>query len=96
MSADLSCFFHEASHTFADTITNALSAEDQDQHKEVGDLWHAVMLYTSGVELRRFAGGSTGKFHALRLPTWGLYGWQLADISARTGSRLASLPGWQN
>ena len=53
---DLSRFellFHEASHTFADTITNALSAEGHAQHKEVGDLWHAVLFYTSGVELRR-------------------------------------------
>jgi len=53
---DLSRFellFHEASHTFADTIINALSAEGRAQHKDVGDLWHAVLFYTSGVELRR-------------------------------------------
>lgn len=53
---DLSGFellFHEASHTFADTLTNALSAEGHMQHKDVGDLWHSVLFYTSGVELRR-------------------------------------------
>lgn len=53
---DLSGFellFHEASHTFADTLTNALSAEGRTQHKDVGDLWHSVLFYTSGVELRR-------------------------------------------
>ena len=54
---DLSGFellFHEASHTFADTMMNALAAEGRTQHKDVGDLWHSVMFYTSGVELRRF------------------------------------------
>jgi hypothetical protein len=53
---DLSGFellFHEASHTFADTIMNALSAEGRTQHKDVGDLWHSLLFYTSGVELRR-------------------------------------------
>lgn len=45
--------FHEASHTYADTIINALSAEGRRQHKDVGDLWHSVLFYTSGVELRR-------------------------------------------
>ena len=45
--------FHEASHTFADTTMNALSAEGRTQHKDVGDLWHALLFYTSGVELRR-------------------------------------------
>jgi hypothetical protein len=53
---DLSGFellFHEASHTFVDTIMNALSAEGRTQHKDVGDLWHSLLFYTSGVELRR-------------------------------------------
>lgn len=53
---DLSGFellFHEASHTFADTMMNALSAEGRTQHKDVGDLWHSLLFYTSGVELRR-------------------------------------------
>lgn len=45
--------FHEASHTFADVMMNALSAEGRRQHKDVGDLWHSVLFYTSGVELRR-------------------------------------------
>ncbi len=45
--------FHEASHTYADTMMNALSAEGRTQHKDVGDLWHSVLFYTSGVELRR-------------------------------------------
>jgi len=46
-------FFHEASHTFADVTMNALSAEGRTQNRDVGDLWHAVLFYTSGVELRR-------------------------------------------
>lgn len=53
---DLSGFellFHEASHTFADTTMNALSADGRRQHKDVGDLWHSVLFYTSGVELSR-------------------------------------------
>ncbi|MDE2449017.1 MAG: hypothetical protein KGO22_08615 [Gammaproteobacteria bacterium] len=53
---DLSGFellFHEASHTYADTMMNALSAEGRAQHKDVGDLWHSLLFYTSGVELRR-------------------------------------------
>jgi hypothetical protein len=52
--------FHEASHTFADTIRNALASACRAQHKECGNpqsglapLWHAVLFYTSGVELRR-------------------------------------------
>lgn len=53
---DLSGFellFHESSHTYADTLIDALSAEGRRQHKDVGDLWHATLFYTSGVELRR-------------------------------------------
>ena len=53
---DLSGFellFHEASHTYADTMMNALSAEGRTQHKDVGDLWHALLFFTSGVDLRR-------------------------------------------
>ena len=45
--------FHEASHTFADTLMHALSAEGRAQRKDVADLWHATLFYTSGVELRR-------------------------------------------
>ncbi len=45
--------FHESSHTYADSLINALSAEGRKQHKNVGDLWHAALFYTSGVELRR-------------------------------------------
>jgi hypothetical protein len=45
--------YHEASHTYADTLINALSAEGRTQHKDVGDLWHAALFYTSGVELCR-------------------------------------------
>jgi hypothetical protein len=45
--------FHEASHTFADTVMNALSAEGRTQRRDVGDLWHSLLFYTSGVELRR-------------------------------------------
>ncbi|HVI06593.1 MAG TPA: hypothetical protein VM711_10930 [Sphingomicrobium sp.] len=45
--------FHESSHTYADTIINALSAEGRMQHRDVGDMWHSVLFYTSGVELRR-------------------------------------------
>jgi hypothetical protein len=49
--------FHEASHTYADTLINALSAEGRRQHKDVGDLWHATLFYTSGVDLRRLLPG---------------------------------------
>lgn len=45
--------FHEASHTFADALMHALAAEGRAQHKDVADLWHATLFYTSGVELRR-------------------------------------------
>lgn len=53
---DLSGFetlFHEASHSFADTMGNALSAECEAAKKNCGDLWHAVLFYTAGVEVRR-------------------------------------------
>lgn len=53
---DLSGFetlFHEASHSFADTMTNALFAECGTEKKNCGDLWHAVLFYTAGVEVRR-------------------------------------------
>lgn len=45
--------FHESSHTYADTLIKALAAEGSRQHKDVADLWHATLFYTSGVELRR-------------------------------------------
>lgn len=45
--------FHEASHTFSDTVRDALSAECRAQKKNCGDLWHTVLFYTSGAELRR-------------------------------------------
>lgn len=45
--------FHEASHTFADVMRDALSAECRAQKKNCGDLWHTALFYTSGVELRR-------------------------------------------
>ena len=45
--------FHEASHSFARVLTNALSAACRAQHKDCGDLWHTALFYTSGVELRR-------------------------------------------
>ena len=57
---DLSGFellFHEASHTFAETMINVLSAEGRTQNKNVGDLWHSVLFYTSGMELRRLLPG---------------------------------------
>lgn len=53
---DLSGFetlFHEASHTFADTMTDALFKECGAEKKNCGDLWHAVLFYTAGVETRR-------------------------------------------
>jgi len=53
---DLSGFetlFHEASHSFADTMGDALSANCQTAKKNCGDLWHAVLFYTAGVEVRR-------------------------------------------
>jgi hypothetical protein len=45
--------FHEASHTFAGTMRDALAAQCGVQHRNCGDLWHTVLFYTSGVELRR-------------------------------------------
>lgn len=45
--------FHESSHTYADTVMKALAAEGSKQHKDVADLWHATLFYTSGVALRR-------------------------------------------
>jgi hypothetical protein len=45
--------FHEASHTFADVETDALSRECRTQGKECGDLWHTLLFYTSGAELAR-------------------------------------------
>jgi hypothetical protein len=45
--------FHEASHSFADAMTNALHAECSKQKKDCGQLWHAVLFYTAGVEVRR-------------------------------------------
>lgn len=45
--------FHESSHTYADTVMHALAAEGGTQHKDVADLWHATLFYTSGVELHR-------------------------------------------
>jgi hypothetical protein len=45
--------FHEASHTFADVETDALSRACRAQGKDCGDLWHTLLFYTSGVELGR-------------------------------------------
>lgn len=53
---DLSGFetlFHEASHSFADKMNDALFAECGAQKKKCGDLWHAILFYTPGVEVRR-------------------------------------------
>jgi hypothetical protein len=77
---DLSGFellFHEASHTFADTLMNAFSAEGGRQHKEVGDLWHSVLFYTSGVELRRLLPASEQASFAPYAYRYGVYngGW---------------------
>ena len=54
--AELSGFetlFHEASHSFSDSMSNALFAECGAQKKKCGDLWHAILFYTPGVEVRR-------------------------------------------
>lgn len=45
--------FHEASHTFADKMMDALSAECGAQKNNCGDLWHAVLFYTAGTEVHR-------------------------------------------
>lgn len=45
--------FHEASHSFADKMSDALFAECGKQKKKCGDLWHAVLFYTAGTEVRR-------------------------------------------
>lgn len=49
----LETLFHEASHTFSDTMSDALSTECHAQQKNCGDLWHAVLFYTAGFETRR-------------------------------------------
>jgi len=45
--------FHEASHTFADTMADALLKECAAAKKECGDLWHGVLFFTTGEETRR-------------------------------------------
>lgn len=45
--------FHEASHTFARTETGAIASECRIRHKDCGELWHALLFYTVGVELHR-------------------------------------------
>lgn len=45
--------FHEASHSFADKMSDALFAECGAQKKNCGELWHAVLFYTTGTEVRR-------------------------------------------
>ena len=45
--------FHEASHSFADTMSNTLFSECGAEKKNCGDLWHAILFYTAGVEVRR-------------------------------------------
>jgi hypothetical protein len=45
--------FHEASHTFADVESDALSNACRTHAKDCGDLWHTLLFYTSGVELGR-------------------------------------------
>ncbi len=45
--------FHEASHAFADTMTNALFSECAAVKKDCGDLWHGVLFFTAGEETRR-------------------------------------------
>jgi hypothetical protein len=45
--------FHEASHAFADRVTDALFERCRVAKKNCGDLWHAVLFYTAGEETRR-------------------------------------------
>ncbi len=45
--------FHEASHSFSDKMSDALFAQCRAQKKNCADLWHAVLFYTPGVEVRR-------------------------------------------
>lgn len=45
--------FHEASHTFANVEKDALASACRAQGKDCGQLWHALLFYTSGVELGR-------------------------------------------
>jgi hypothetical protein len=45
--------FHEASHAFADNMTNALFSDCAALKKDCGNLGHAVLFYTAGFETRR-------------------------------------------
>lgn len=65
--------FHEASHTFADTMTDTLSAQCRTQHKNCEDLWHTLLFYTSGVELRRLLSPSEQDGFAPYAYKYGLY-----------------------
>jgi hypothetical protein len=49
----LEILFHEASHSFADNMNDALFTECSEEKKDCGQLWHAVLFYTAGVETRR-------------------------------------------
>jgi hypothetical protein len=45
--------FHEASHSFSSAMSDCLFAECGEEKKHCGELWHAVLFYTAGVETRR-------------------------------------------
>jgi hypothetical protein len=73
---DLSGFetlFHEASHSFASTMTDALFAECEAQKKECGELWHAVLFYTAGVETGRALGSADRENFTPYAYRYGLY-----------------------
>lgn len=65
--------FHEASHTFAQTMSDGLAAQCREQHKDCGDLWHAILFYTSGVELRRLLAPGERRAFSPYAYKYGLY-----------------------
>lgn len=65
--------FHEASHSFADKMSDALFAECGAQKKNCGDLWHAVLFYTAGTEVRRALPASEQVGFAPYAYKYGLY-----------------------
>lgn len=46
--------FHEASHLLAERVERAIAAAAEAQHQPVPeDLWHALLFYTAGAQVRR-------------------------------------------
>src|SRR5262249_50083819 len=68
-------------------MTDALFAECGTENKRCGDLWHAVLFYTAGVETRRALPPAA---QASFIPYAYRYG-----LSAGAGKRPAGLSRWE-